>query len=512
MLKEDAFFASGDDKAIWTRYCGFLSLSVDEFYHIQQRLLTQQMAELSSSNFHRQLMGERKVANIDDFRQIVPLTRYQDYTSYLQDGQGRELVRKPIYWIYTSAPKGTFKYVPWTERFNDVQCRNIIGALILSSASGSGDIQVRPGCRFLEIAPESPFASGQLARQLMQEFTVTTIPHPEKAKHMAFNKKMEMAIKLALKSDIDFVAGMTSSLIKFENKFARLVPDIMHSPKAIKELHPAVAWRLIRRLGRSDTLPADVWKIKGIFSWGVDTATYARRLEHQWGKKPLELYASSEGGIVAMQDWRHGPLALLPDSVFFEFIPHNLVNTSNPSTILINDVEYGEVYEPVITQFYGMPLMRYRQGDLIRFLPPDDNTDFVPRMEFVGRADDLVDIFGISRITTDTLVEALTRTGISHDEWFLTSGIEHDKLVLRLYTEKDGATNAAETKRRLSRELRLIDRHWAEAIYTMGYNPLQIELVSPGTFRLLGGAQKLAHINPPESMVQRLSRLIKGEP
>ncbi|MFC1971739.1 GH3 auxin-responsive promoter family protein, partial [Chloroflexota bacterium] len=152
------------------------------------------------------------------------------------------------------------------------------------------------------------------------------------------------------------------------------------------------------------------------------------------------------------------------------------------------------------------------QGDLLRFCPPDGKADLVPRMEFVGRADDLIDIFGISRITTDTVVQALERTGIFHDKWFLTKEFKHRQLVLRLYTELDGATDVVEMKRRLSRELRLIDRHWAEAIYTMGYNPLQIELVPPGTFRHLSDTQKRAHINPPESTMQEIDRLIRSKP
>ncbi|MFC1982615.1 GH3 auxin-responsive promoter family protein [Chloroflexota bacterium] len=507
LKKEDEFFASGDKKAIWNRYCGFLDLSVGEFLHIQKRLLTQQIAEIRNFNFYKDLMGEEEIVTIDEFRRIVPLTRYQDYATYLKDGQGNELPVNPSYWIYTSAPKGTYKYIPWTDRFNTIQCRNVVSALILSAATGPGDIQVKPGCKFLEIVPDRPFASGQLAWQLLQQFTINTIPPPDKTEHLPFNKKLDMSIELALKSDVDFVTGMTSSLLKFEKRFARLLPNIIRSPRAIMQLNAAVFWRLIRRLSISGYLPADVWRIKGIIGWGVDTKSLAPSIERQWGGKLLELYASSEGGIMGMQDWCHGPLALIPDVVFFEFIPHQLVSTDNPSTVLIDDVEQGKIYEPVITHLHGMPLVRYRMGDLVRFNLPEVNASLVPRIEFVGRADDLIDVFGIARINTDTIVRALETNEIFPDEWFLTKEFEHDRVVLRFYTEQNGSASAEKIKRHLNRGLKLVDRHWAEAIFTIGYNPLQIELVPPGTFRLLNNAQKRVRINPPESTLARIRPL-----
>jgi phenylacetate-coenzyme A ligase PaaK-like adenylate-forming protein len=369
---------------------------------------------------------------------------------------------------------------------------------------------VTPGCKFLEIVPDKPFASAQLAWQLLEQFTVTAIPPQDKMEQMTFNKKLDISIQLALKSDVDFVGGMTSSLIKFETRFARLLSHIVRSPRAIMRLNAKVFWRLLRRLGRSNYFPRDAWVIKGIIGWGADTTSFAPSIERQWGKKLLELYASSEGGIMAMQDWRHGPLVLLPDIVFFEFIPHELVSQDNPSTVLIKDVEYGKIYEPVITQLHGMPFVRYRQGDLIRFVRPDGNSSLVPRIEFVGRADDVIDLFGIARINTNSFQQALKTNGLSGDEWFLKKEFEHDRVILRLYTEGSGSTDVAKIKRNLSTELRAVDRHWAEAIYTMGYNPLHIEIVPQGMFRLFTDVQKREHINPTESVLERMRQLRRG--
>jgi phenylacetate-coenzyme A ligase PaaK-like adenylate-forming protein len=179
--------------------------------------------------------------------------------------------------------------------------------------------------------------------------------------------------------------------------------------------------------------------------------------------------------------------------------------------VLISEVEPGKVYEPVITNFYGMPLMRYRQGDLLRFVMPDGNANLVPRIQIIGRADDTIDVFGISRINTVTVAQALEQSGLSCDDWFLKKEFESGKMLLRLYIELDGSIDAAEMKRRFSRGLKLVDRHWAEAIFTMRYNPLEIKLLPPGTFRRLHDSHKMVHINPPDSTIQEINGISKGK-
>ena len=43
--------------------------------------------------------------------------------------------------------------------------------------------------------------------------------------------------------------------------------------------------------------------------------------------------------------------------------------------LAVEKIEEGKLYEIVITQFYGMPLLRYRLGDIIRMVDlKDDET------------------------------------------------------------------------------------------------------------------------------------------
>jgi hypothetical protein len=514
MLNEDQFLGdswSSSTATAWTRYCGFLDLSVDEFCEIQRRLLMRQIEEVSQASLYKKVVGGMRPLSMDEFRQTIPLTSYKDYAPYLQDGQESELPKKPRYWIHTSASRGTYKRVPWTDRFHRLQCRNIISTLILSSAEGPGDVQVMPNCKLLNLIPERPFASAQLAFGLRDQFSVQLIPAPETSERMPFIKKMDTAILMALNNDTNFAIGMTSSLMKLGERLRHMLPDIRRSPSALLKLHPAVAWRLLWSRRDGSQLPRGAWKVKGIIGWGADSDFFEKDFEHQWGKKLLQMYASSESGIMAMQDWRHGPLAFLPDSVFFEFIPREFVDTNNPPTVLIGDVEEGKVYEPVITSFYGMPFLRYRQGDLVRLVRVDGKENSVPRMTFVGRADDTIDMFGIARLNTDVVSQALEQSGLTQREWFLRKEFSPGRIMLRLYIEMDGGSDLTKVESRVSRELKTVDRHWAEAVYTMGYNPIKIKALPPDTFCRLASDHGRVHMNPPDSTIQEIDRLTEGE-
>ena len=64
----------GRKEEIWTKYCGFLDFSIDEFMRIQERLLLEQIGLLGKCMMGRMLMGDVIPTTIKEFREIVPLT------------------------------------------------------------------------------------------------------------------------------------------------------------------------------------------------------------------------------------------------------------------------------------------------------------------------------------------------------------------------------------------------------------------------------------------------------
>ena len=375
---------------------------------------------------------------------------------------------------------------------------------------------VAPGLKVLTILPGKPFASACLASSLVEQFPAQIVPPLDTSEKMPFRQKIDEGLRLALTSDVDFVISMTSSLLRMGERTADMFGD-GGLPIGLTKFHPRVLGRVLRRWlgGRRPRAPRELWSPKGIIGWGVDSDVFTDRIKEQWGKPLYQLYASSEGGIMAMQESPRGPMAFLPDSVFLEFLPEEeLEGDNDASTVLLTQVEDGRLYEPVITNFYGMPFLRYRQGDLVRILRDGDST--VPRMVFHGRADDVIDLSGIARLNTETVSRALELSGTEHGDWCLRKEYEGDRAILRLYIELGNGTQPAELERRFHRGLRVADRHYREAVYTTAFNPVRVTALPQGTFQRLarqdGKGRSRAHMNPPDFVVQELLRLAERRP
>src|SRR5450759_3675290 len=80
---------------LWTKYCGFLSLSRKEFKDIQNRLMLEQISLLGPSKIGKSFIGGRTLESLEEYRQITPLTTYDDYLEILKENQEEGLPVKP---------------------------------------------------------------------------------------------------------------------------------------------------------------------------------------------------------------------------------------------------------------------------------------------------------------------------------------------------------------------------------------------------------------------------------
>ena len=88
-------------KDIWQEYCGFLDLSMEEFMAIQYRLLDEQIDLLSKCGLGQRFLKGRLPQNADEFRQMVPLTTYDDYADILLLKRADMLPAPPVVWLQT---------------------------------------------------------------------------------------------------------------------------------------------------------------------------------------------------------------------------------------------------------------------------------------------------------------------------------------------------------------------------------------------------------------------------
>ena len=190
-------------------------------------------------------------------------------------------------------------------------------------------------------------------------------------------------------------------------------------------------------------LPKDLWSPRGIIVSGMDTAIYRDDVIHYWGSDMYETYSMTEALMLALQGWNRRALTFLPDVVFLEFIPHEeeLKHTADesylPSTVLINELEEGKLYEVVITQFFGMPLLRYHTKDIIKVIALKDDEAGInlPQIEFQRRADEAIHLAALCQLDEKTLWRAIANTGIKYADWSACKEYDQNQSFLRIYLE-----------------------------------------------------------------------------
>ena len=147
---------------IWQQYCGFLDLSIDGYMKIQRRLIEEQIALWSDSGLGQSILKGRHPRNLEEFRQMVPLTTYEDYADILLAKRPELLPGNPIIWIQTTweGGKHPIKVAPYTRSMLDTYRNNVTACLILSTSTAKGKFDVSNTDKILYGLAPLPFATG----------------------------------------------------------------------------------------------------------------------------------------------------------------------------------------------------------------------------------------------------------------------------------------------------------------------------------------------------------------
>jgi phenylacetate-coenzyme A ligase PaaK-like adenylate-forming protein len=218
-------------------------------------------------------------------------------------------------------------------------------------------------------------------------------------------------------------------------------------------------------------------------------------------------------------------MVFLPDLTFFEFIPHEEQlqhqdgKDYHPSTVLLNEVEEGKLYEVVITQFYGMPLLRYRMGDIVEVIAlRDDETGVnLPHIVFHHRVGETIDLAGLVQLDEKTIWQAIANTGAKYIDWVACKEYGHNQSFIHLYLELKEEKEVAKIAAMIDEQLKIVDSDYKDIDAYLKLQPVKVTLLSSGTFqryteeKVKEGANlahlKPTHVNPPEAVIQRLLQL-----
>jgi len=537
VLRAVELLQQGRSEELWQMCCGYLKLSMEQFMAIQKRLLLEQMKLLNGCTLGRKIMRGAEPETVEEFREHVPLTTYADYCPELSDKREAPLPADPVFWVHTSGRSGDYpcKWIPMTRAFAEELSTIMYGIGMLSSCKDWGDtsqLNGRPKIVYT-VAPR-PYMSGTMADMIGMQTPTHYLPPLEEAEELSFEDRIKLGFKQALSEGLDYFFGLSMVLVVVGNKFSQStdkvdIRPLLAQPRALFRLAKGMAKS---KLARRPMLPKDIWSVKGIMSGGLDSAVYRDKVKSLWGRYPLDIYTGTESGIVATQTWDYEGMTFVPSLNFLEFIPEKeyfkwrLDPEYQPKTVLLDEVEAGENYEMVLSNFHGGPLVRYRPGDMIRItsLRNEQLGIDIPQMAFERRADDLLD-FVFIRLTEKTIWQAIENTGITYEDW--TAFKKEGQPVLSLYIElKNGhQSSEAEIAAAIREQILRSDSQNKDtaALYrddfaTMIDFKVEANVLSPGAFahfteqRRAEGAD-LAHLKPPHiNPSQRVLELLTEKP
>lgn len=527
MLSEDKYFQTLTEAELWQRYCDFLDLTADEFVDFQKKLLMDHVKKVCDSVLGKKIMGNQAPKTVDEFRRMVPLTIYDDYEPYLSERQEDVLAVKPYFWCHSTGRGGNFKWVPHGHETVEKAVKRYVSTMILCTCKNKGEINIAPGLRFLIIFAPPPYTSGHIIGTLAERFSLKLIPPAGQIETLGIQTAIKKGFEIALKDGVDIIAAISSVLVKMGEAMSQQASGMKLSASM---LHPKVIIRLSRAWLRSKIekraiLPRDIWQAKGIIVGGLDTAIYIDDVTHYWGNAPFEYYGGTEGLVYALPSWTKKGLIFLPDLVFLEFLPYEEVlklqedKDYQPTTVLLNELEEGKLYEVVITQLYGMPLLRYRLGDIIKVIARKDEEAGIdlPHVAFQRRVGELIELAGMARLDEKTLWKAINNTGVKHADWVACKEYDHNQAFLRVYIELNEEIETSQLESMIDEQLKMIDTDYKDIDSYLGLQPVRVTRLLPGAFqhyteeRVKEGASmahmKPVHINPAETIITQLLTL-----
>lgn len=432
---------------IWSEYCGFLDLSLSEYMFIQRRLMQEQIRLWCASGIGRLICRDRVPDTLDEFREIMPLTGYEDYEEPLLLKRSALLPVQPVTWVQTTWEGGLrpLKLVPYTKGMLDSLRHNLLSVLILSAAGEKGDIRVKSGDRIIYGGAPLPYATGLLPSILSEEISFTWLPETTDESPASFSRRSKKGFEMALGGGVDFFIsiGNIASYItgSFSSEINRLKP-LGSSPfgvSPISGLKYLKAKYLVKRDGKG-LQPRDFFSPKGIICSSSDIKNYKEILENGWGVRPIDFSFNTESSCIGTESWERQGMCFFPDTCFYEFIPEAEMNKNindpeyMPRTCLMDEVSTGENYELVVSVFHGGVFMRYRVGDMYRCVYAGG--DSLPRFSYIDRVPGIIDIAGFSHLTRDSIEEVFRISKLGVGQWLAKK--EYDEAgypFLHIYME-----------------------------------------------------------------------------
>ena len=491
---------------LWEEYCGFLTLTSEEFMNIQKRLLMEQIELWSASELGQSILKGKYPRTLEEFREMVPLTTYEDYAPVLLAKQRKSLPADPVLWVQTTWEGGVhpIKTAPYTKGMLDTFKHNVISCLILTTSRAKGEFDISVTDHMLYALAPLPFVTGLLPLLLEDEIDFEFLPSAKEADSMGFKERNSLGFKLGMKKGIEYLFGLGSVLYYVSQSLTSMQSEKKGLRERLfgKPLKMIIRYLIAKKKCKKENreiLPKDLCHLKGFMFAGTDNRCYKADLEKMWGVPPMELFAGTEPTCIGCETWNREGVYFFPDACFYEFIPEdeldkNMADPSyQPKTILWDQVVPGGIYEIVLTVFKGGAFARYRVGDVFRCTGIGSQLDGnnIPRFQYIDRVPSVIDIAGFTRITEKSINQAIQLSRLPIAAWTVKKEFNEDyRPYMHLYVElqRSNLVNSAISIRILQEQLgiyfRYLDQDYEDLKKILGIDPLKITMLKCGTFEM----------------------------
>lgn len=496
--------------------------AAEEATAVQQRVLLDKVRANAQSDYGRDHRFD-SISSYTDFVRQVPVSTYNDLAPYVERVRNGETSamfgpgQRVHMFAMTSGTSDEPKYIPVTNRFL-VDYRRGWNAFGVKALMDHPDAFMLPIVQVSSPMDEARAPSGlpcgaitglmaTTQKRIVRRFYVT--PPCVGYIHDSGVRYYTIA-RLALAGDVGFmITANPATLLRIarsaDTNAEQLFRDVADGtlrppggtiPKRVeRELVPRLRADPVRAKFLEDVaaktgrlLPKDVWRLGFIATWtGGTMGLYLRDFPEYFGDVPIRdigLLASEGRMSIPVED--HTPSGILDVTAnFFEFIPADEIESSQPTVLRSHEVQVGAEYFILLTTSAGF--YRYNIGDQVRV------TGFcgqAPMIEFLHKGLHVASLAG-EKLTEQQVVLAFERACRDVDinaTTFVLAAQWGECPFYRLHIE-EGAARAQALQRRLGeamdRQLRSANIEYASKQDTARLGPVEVNRVPDGFFARL---------------------------
>lgn len=462
-----------------------------------------------------------EIRTVEDFRRNLPITKYEYYVPYIErvkagDTEAMFHKQKVLMFAMTSGTTATRKYIPVTKRFLDDYRRGwLIWGLHMFQDHKElwFKTMVQLASNWNEFQTDAKIPCGSISGLTvhMQNLVVrkTYCLPPDSTYIKDVHGKYYLAWRLGLVRNVGLIISANPSTLvniaRFGSDHAQsLIRDIHNGtisskytiPESIlkserKRLmpNPERARELEEILDQTNALrPKDVWPNLGMLgNWtGGSVGAYMRHYPEYFGEpavRDIGLIASEGRMTIPIEDNTPGGILEITSS-FFEFVPADEMDSSNPTVLESHELQEGKDYFILLTTASG--LYRYNIHDVVRCIGWHEKT---PILAFLNKGAHFSNLTGeklSEHQVTRSVEEALAEMRLRLTAYCVAPCWDDEMPYYGLFVEEGDFVNRSQADRFVKTVERMLRKHNSEYMEkrdTRRLAPLRLQLLPVGTWQ-----------------------------